>query len=107
MCRTIVAGILIGVALAVTPAALQAAEAALPCSQHGPGFARPPGGKACVRIGGRVRGETQVGARRAPADDVAGLRSQGRLDLDARAQTDYGPVRAFVRMKGGSATGSG
>ena len=59
-----------------------------------------------MRIGGRARAEAQAGTRRIPPDDVVGLRAAGHLDFDARAQTDYEPVRAFVRMKGDSATGS-
>ena len=117
MSRSIVAGVLIGAALVLAPDALQAGEGKTltakpnaqtfqPCPEHGPGFVRTPGGEACVRIGGRARAEAQAGTRRIPNDDVTGLRAGGRLDFDARAQTDYGPVRAFVRMKGGSATGS-
>jgi hypothetical protein len=117
MSRSIVASVLIGAALVLGPDALQAgegkaltakpnAQALQPCPEHGPGFVRTPGGEACVRIGGRARAEAQAGTRRSPPDDIVGLRAGGRLDLDARAQTDYGPVRAFVRMKGDSAMGS-
>jgi Porin subfamily len=117
MSRSIVAGALIGAALVLAPDALQAgegkaltakpnAQALQPCPEHGPGFVRTPGGGACVRVGGRVRVEAQAGTRRIPNDAVTGLRAGGRLDLDARAQTDYGPVRAFVRVKGDNATGS-
>ena len=73
-----------------------------PCPGYGPGFVQVPSTGTCMRIGGRVRAEAQAGGRRVPADGVGGLRSEGRLDLDSRTQTDYGPVRTFVRVRNGN-----
>ena len=84
-----------------------AAASARPCPEYGAGFVQIPGTETCVRIGGGLRGEMQVGGPRTPTRDMVGLRSEGRLDFDTRTQTDYGPVRAFVRVRGGNATGAG
>ena len=79
--------------------------AARPCPARGPGFIQLPGAETCLRIGGRLRGE--AGTRRTSAGDSIGLHSEGRLDLDARTQTDYGPVRTFVRIRGGATRADG
>jgi hypothetical protein len=84
-----------------------AAAAARPCPEYGAGFVQVPGTETCVRIGGGLRGEVQAGGPRTPTHDIVGLRSEGRLDFDTRTQTDYGPVRTFVRVRGGNATGAG
>jgi len=107
--------LLAGATLGIMAVKAEAAErkaapsttAARPCPAHGAGFVQLPGTETCVRVGGRLRGEAQAGGRRISADDIVGFRSEGRLDLDARTQTNYGPVRTFVRIKGASATGAG
>jgi len=38
--------------------------------------------------------------------DVSGFRGQGRLNLDARTQTAYGTLRAFVRLEIGNLSGA-
>ena len=83
------------------------AAAARPCPAHGPGYVHMPGTGTCMRVGGRVRGEAQAGGRRTSTGDTVGFRSEGRLNIDARTQTDYGPVRTFVRVRGDAATGTG
>jgi hypothetical protein len=81
-------------------------QAARSCPDHGRGFVQVPGTATCMRIGRRLRGEAQAGKRRISADEMASFRNEGRLSLDARTQTDYGPVRTFVRIRGGNATGA-
>ena len=71
------------------------------CPQHGPGFVEVPGTTTCVRIGGRVRSEYQFSARRQRGTDASALRNSGQVSLDARSETPYGPIRTFVRVKGG------
>jgi hypothetical protein len=90
---------------AVERKAVPSATAARPCPARGPGFIQLPGAETCLRIGGRLRGE--AGTRRTSAGDSIGLHSEGRLDLDARTQTDYGPVRTFVRIRGGATRADG
>lgn len=82
-----------------------APEAARPCPRHGPGFVEVPGTATCVRIGGRVRAEAGTGTRRIAREDIAGLGASGRVSVDTRTDTAYGPVRTFVRLKAGPSTG--
>jgi hypothetical protein len=71
------------------------------CAAQGPGFTRLPGTETCLRVGGRVRSEVSTQGTRAHGSDSVAFGAQGRLDLDARTATEYGPLRAFVRIKGG------
>jgi hypothetical protein len=70
---------------------------ARPCPRYGPSFVRVPGSDVCVRLTGRVSGGIDARARRfdpAEAPPVA-----GRLTIDTRAESEYGPVRTFVRVR--------
>ena len=96
-------------ALAVATPALAgeawvAPETVRACPQHGPGFVQVPGSTTCVKVGGRVVGETTVGARRIARDQIAGFGASGRVSVDARTDTPYGPVRGYVRLKAGEGT---
>ena len=112
--------LLAGTALALATCAAAAgerrdrapAEAVRACPQHGAGFVEVPGGRTCVRIGGRVRSEAQAGGRRigregGGREGGVSTRTEGRLEVDARTPTDYGTVRTFVRIGGGTSTGGG
>src|SRR5215212_1946277 len=82
------------------------------CTAYGAGFFYIPGTDTCLRVGGRARGEYGYGSQRsrgvynsttfAPLptsiNDVSGFRGSGTLNLDARTQTAYGTLRAFVRI---------
>jgi|GEM_PF-1358934 len=70
------------------------------CPEYGPGFFKPPGSGTCVKIGGRVRGETGWGSGKDRRSDATRWRSQGELGIDSRTGTAYGPARAVVRLKG-------
>src|SRR4051794_18235460 len=81
------------------------------CTAHGAGFFYIPGTDTCLRVGGRARGEYGFGSQRsrgvynsttfAPLptsiNDASGFRGWGTLNLDARTDTAYGTLRAFVR----------
>lgn len=68
------------------------------CPEQGAGFGRIPGTTTCVRLAGRVAVGTDTGARvRAPSTAA----SYGRLSVDARTETDAGPLRSFVRIDAG------
>lgn len=91
------------------------------CTAYGAGFFYIPGTDTCLRVGGRARFEYEVRSKRsrgaynnttfAPIlssnDDVSGFRGLGRLNLDARTETAYGTLRAFVRFEIASRTGQG
>ncbi len=77
--------------------------AAAPC---GAGELVLPGTATCLRLGGVVRAEAAAGRAAAPivpaaregGQRSAALRAGGRVDLDARTPTAYGPLRAYVAV---------
>ncbi|SFL18428.1 porin [Methylobacterium pseudosasicola] len=80
------------------------------CSAFGAGFFYIPGTDTCLRISGRARFEggymtsnsRQAGSN---AGDTSGYQGRLRINLDARTQTAYGTLRAFVRLDAGARTG--
>src|SRR3954453_10979785 len=75
------------------------------CSAYGVGFFYIPGTDTCLRVSGRARFEYNVASARQFSQSPTGFRSQGRLNLDARTQTAYGTLRAFVRFEISRRTG--
>jgi hypothetical protein len=81
------------------------------CSAYGAGFFFIPGTDTCLRVSGRARfeaGYTQSYTRGNANNggDLMGYQGLGRLNLDARTQTAYGTLRAFVRFDLASRTGA-
>ena len=69
-----------------------------PCPAYGAGFARIPGTSTCIRVSGRVVAGADVGtSHHAPGTPPIG----GRITVDARSASDYGPVRSFLRIGAG------
>ncbi len=91
------------------------------CTAFGAGFFYIPGTDTCLRVGGRARFEYEYRSKRsrgvysattfapgaASTDDVSGFRGLGRLNLDARTETAYGTLRAFVRFEIANRSGLG
>src|SRR5215217_3659181 len=91
------------------------------CTAYGAGFFYIPGTDTCLRVGGRARGEYEFRTKRSRGayspttfapftssnDDQSGFRGLGRLNLDARTETAYGTLRAFVRFEIANRTGLG
>lgn len=83
------------------------------CNAYGAGFFYIPGTDTCLRLSGRARFEFghQAPKNRVPGGtgtgtgDTFGYRTQARINLDARTQTAYGTLRAFLRLEAGSRTG--
>jgi len=80
------------------------------CNAYGAGFFYIPGTDTCLRLSCRARFEggyqptySRTGTRN--FGDTAGYRTLGRFNLDARTQTAYGTLRAFVRLDVASRTG--
>ncbi len=71
------------------------AQAASPCP---PGFAMLQASDTCVRISGRVRADALAGSARTRAADSFQTRTGGRVQLDVRKQTEYGPLRAVIAV---------
>ncbi|MCJ2032989.1 porin [Methylobacterium sp. J-068] len=79
------------------------------CTTYGAGFFYIPGTDTCIRLSGRARAEfgyQQNFVRGNSQGDLSMYRGQMRLNVDARTQTDYGTLRAFVRMEASSRTGN-
>jgi hypothetical protein len=74
------------------------------CPQHGAGFVQVPGSTTCVRISGRVTSEYATATRHISRDQIAGFGTSGRVAVDARTDTAYGPLRSYVRVRAGSGT---
>ena len=72
------------------------------CPRYGPGFVEVPGSSTCIRIGGRVTAEYGAASRRISRDQIAGFGSSARVSADTRTDTEYGPLRAYVRMRAGT-----
>lgn len=78
------------------------------CSAYGAGFFYIPGTDTCLRVSGRARFEVGYNdgySRNQGAGDTTGYRGLARINLDARTQTGYGTLRAFVRLEFASRTG--
>lgn len=78
------------------------------CSAYGAGFFYIPGTDTCLRVSGRARfevGYNEGYSRNQGAGDTTGYRGLARINLDARTQTGYGTLRAFVRLEFASRTG--
>ena len=79
------------------------------CSAYGAGFFFIPGTDTCMRVSGRARfeaGYSQGYSRSSNNGDLMGYQGLGRLNVDARTQTAYGTLRAFVRFDMSSRTGA-
>ncbi|MCJ2054592.1 porin [Methylobacterium sp. J-070] len=79
------------------------------CTAYGAGFFYIPGTDTCLRVSGRARyeGAYQTSSSRQPgaSGDTSGYRGLLRFNLDARTQTAYGTLRAFVRLDAAARTG--
>ena len=73
------------------------AHAAAPCPS---GFAALQNSDACVRISGRVGAEAVIGSPRTRASDAYETRVRGRVQLEVRKPTEFGPLRAVIRADG-------
>ena len=65
-----------------------------------PGFAALQNSETCVRVSGQVRAESIIGSSRERSSDSFSTRARGRVQLDVRKQTEYGPLRAVIRVDG-------
>lgn len=65
-----------------------------------PGFSMLQDSSACVRVSGRVRAEGIVGSTRNRSDNGVTTQASGRVQLDVRKQTEYGPLRAVIAVQG-------
>lgn len=73
------------------------ALASSPCP---PGFAQLQNSDTCVRISGRVRAEAITGSPRSRVSDSVTTYASGRVRMEVRKKTEYGPFRAVVAVDG-------
>jgi hypothetical protein len=80
------------------------------CSLYGAGFYYMPGTDTCLKVGGYVRAEYDINAKGSFSPIINGAqalhnrssaenntRSRANISLDARTQTEYGTLRAYLR----------
>jgi hypothetical protein len=93
----ILVAILAAVALTGSPLAALAGDKQDPrCVVHGEGFVWWETAGSCVRIGGELRAGVTA------SSGSSGFGSEGRVKLDSRSDTQFGPLRVFVspRLRG-------
>ncbi|MCE4222158.1 porin [Methylobacterium sp. C25] len=79
------------------------------CGAYGAGFFYIPGTDTCIRVSGRARFEAGTipnPDRSRGSGDESQFRGLLRIAVDARTQTDYGTLRAFVREEIASRSGT-
>jgi hypothetical protein len=79
------------------PAAAEPCQA--PAARCPPGFAALQNSDTCVRISGRVRADGVFGSPLSRSSDAFGTHAGGRIQLDVRTRTEYGPLRAVIRVE--------
>jgi hypothetical protein len=83
-------------ALAGSPLAALAADKQDPrCVVHGEGFVWWETAGTCVRVSGDLRAGFTAGS------GSSGFGSEGRVKLDSRTATEFGPLRVYVSPKAG------
>ena len=75
------------------------------CTAYGAGFFYIPGTDTCLRVTGFAQFAYQYTNQNTLRPDVSGIRSMGRIALDARTDTAYGTLRTFIRMDMRNASG--
>ena len=86
-------------AAAREPIRAPAAEPLRPCPAYGTGFVRIPGSRSCIRLSGRVGAGLDLRAGQGGA--AAAPTSAGRFAIDTRSESEFGPLRTYVRIGNG------
>jgi hypothetical protein len=69
------------------------------CDAFGTGFFYIPGTETCLKIGGYVRFQTNVGEDESGSSDWNSF-TRAQLDIDARSDTEFGALRGFIGLRG-------
>lgn len=77
------------------------------CSTYGAGYFFIPGSDTCLRISGFAQADYLYIEQEQGRDDFdnVGFRGRARVNFDARTSTEFGLVRAFLRLDGRRQTG--
>lgn len=76
------------------------------CDAFGTGFFYIPGTETCLKIGGYVRFQTDIGEDRAGSSSWDSF-TRAQLDIDARSDTEFGALRGFIGLRGNADNGGG
>ncbi|MCR4267919.1 porin [Nitratireductor sp. ZSWI3] len=80
------------------------------CDVYGAGFFYIPGTETCLKISGMVR--YQMGFSNGDITDEFGIDdgwnkyARGEINLDARSETEYGTLGAFIKLRGTTSSGA-
>jgi hypothetical protein len=104
MMRLIAAAVL---AFAVTPCAMAAGSQDPRCAHYGPGFVYAESTGFCIKVSGSIESSMQFGKKRSPfaverngSGGGNGFDTEVEGAIDARKDTELGPLRLFVAPKG-------
>jgi hypothetical protein len=69
------------------------------CDTYGRGYFYIPGTQTCLQISGYVRADARMETAQNRTQDEFYYRTRARLQFDARTQTEYGTLRAYIRLQ--------
>lgn len=79
------------------------------CDMYGAGFYYIPGTERCLKISGEMRVQyeyTETEGQTTSAGSTGSAYWHGRVNFDAREETDYGTLRTFLRLEGDGNNGN-
>lgn len=76
------------------------------CDAFGTGFFYIPGTETCLKLGGYVRFQTDIGEDASGSSDWNSF-TRAQLDIDARSDTEFGALRGFIGLRGDANNGGG
>ncbi|EFL89031.1 porin [Ahrensia sp. R2A130] len=69
------------------------------CDMYGAGFFYIPGTETCLSIGGYVDVQYEYTTRNGGRSSTGEASYTGRVNFDARNETDYGTLRSYIRLE--------
>jgi hypothetical protein len=90
---------------AIVAAEPEALEYVRVCDAFGTGFFYIPGTETCLKFGGYVRFQTEVGRDRSGTSDWDSF-TRAQFEVDTRTDTELGALRGFIGFRGNADNGS-
>ncbi|MGV1751093.1 porin [Agrobacterium sp. CG674] len=91
---------------AIVAAEPEALEYVRVCDAFGTGFFYIPGTETCLKFGGYVRFQTEVGRDRSGSSDWDSF-TRAQFEVDTRTDTELGALRGFIGFRGNADSGVG
>ena len=91
---------------AIVAAEPEALEYVRVCDAFGTGFFYIPGTETCLKFGGYVRFQTEVGRDRSGTSDWDSF-TRAQFEVDTRTDTELGALRGFIGFRGNADSGVG